>query len=145
MASFMDLSPEIRNIIYYYTENLVLSSRSIVRLRAHSRTYYSHYSYEEATAKTVIFWGIPAVRASPRSSPRQPEITRVSRKLRAETLPIFYGANRFVFRLHWHEDDYSEEVCQVAWIVRWFAKIEAHVGLLRDLVYVHSVVLVWKS
>lgn len=63
---------------------------------------------------------------------RQPPLTRVSRQVRDETLPIFYGNHRFVCTLF---DPVEQEQMLLAWLEK-IGPISA--GLIRELYVVYS-------
>ena len=79
MVTFLELPAEIRNKIYNYHESL----------RRHCDLDPASTSREKVAADRV---------RKLQSSLLEPTITRTNRKIRKETLPIFYGANIFVIR-----------------------------------------------
>lgn len=88
---FLDLPPELRNLVYFCMESLN------ARL----------YEHEDADGLTVAdgansvwkgkwysYYDPPSLEDSDNIRPPvQPNITKVCRQMRRETLPIFYGAN----------------------------------------------------
>lgn len=48
--------------------------------------------------------------------PDQPNLTRVSRRVRSETLPIFYGTNIFRFAVYYQDDFAMADEYAIAWL-----------------------------
>ncbi|KAM0721153.1 hypothetical protein Q7P37_003440 [Cladosporium fusiforme] len=95
----LELPAEIRELIFTFA---VVPERPIVTFRLDR---FQKESYEEAS---------------------QPPITRVSRQLRREALPLFYGCNEFIVHT---EDDKSEDA------QRWFRHSQPHLPKLCHLMF----------
>jgi hypothetical protein len=94
MTGFLDLPPELRNRIYFYTESLVPRSTTDASVRKDGGNYVVykrmiHAAYLPVQEKNSYFPPFP---------PIQPNITRTSHQIRHETLRIFYGCNGFVIK-----------------------------------------------
>lgn len=139
--SFLDLPAELRNQIYSYMESLHAdlckdppTTYRRRRIADGGNTTCSDGAWWAHYAPTSLSGGI--------AFPTQPPITRVCRQIRNETLPIFYGANDFVF-LDSYCGDYTralarENKVQVetpfpAVLMRGLGRIRGHLHLVRKL------------
>jgi len=61
----------------------------------------------------------------------------VCRQLRAETLPIFYGANRFRVELS-VTDDLVRAAAIMGRVERWMRAVELHHRLFKEVVVAHG-------
>ena len=104
LARILSMPAEIRGLIFEY----VVTSEVVVTYRLDS---YSKDSYTEAT---------------------QPALTRVSRQIRAESLPLFYECNEFVLHTELQKANdsrrwlqcnefYLPRVCRISFWVRYFS------------------------
>lgn len=128
MTGFLDLPPEIRNEIYFHTESLIAS--------LNEETTISVVDYPDEV--NMVRWGkwcrrYEPVRYRPNRFITQPSITRVSKAVREETLPIFYGANAFIVTdLYWPEADGIQTPFPKI-ILEWLDRIRAHLPLMTDV------------
>ena len=135
-SRFLDLPPEIRNRIYFYTESLIatLSDHKQPRNQQEERladggncvlrgNWYCRYCPIHDTSRLEDH--IPF--------PRPPRITRVCRQIREETLPIFFGANDFVVEdWHWWKDD-GVQTSFPKILLRWLTSIRHHLHLMTSV------------
>lgn len=117
--------------MYFFMESLnpaesIHGDRGLRRLRAVDGGNHTVYRC----------WGVDYVISGDGNAditlPVQPSITSVCRQIRAETLPIFYGSNRFLLFdriLFWkHGKDPFPKV-----LTTWFAMIRQHLSLMSDV------------
>ena len=101
MTNFLDLPPEIRNRIYFYTGSLVptlvFKEPQCISVVDGGNCMYRRHILSGYYPRMWPSWA----REAAAQFPVQPNVTRTCRQIRAETLPIFYGANQFLIA---HED-----------------------------------------
>ena len=134
MTGFLDLPPEIRNRIYFFCESLNPNMASFVTIPRYSikqnidgnhakgAKWYAHYDPDnwQKNNNTSEF-------------PVQPNVARVCRTIRNETLPVFYGASSFEIRdLCWPEIE-GVQMPFPKFVSRWLMRIKPHISLIRDL------------
>jgi dihydrodipicolinate reductase len=105
MTGFLDLPPEVRNQIYFHCESLVASRTGAYhkspRRNAdgnHIRTarWYAQYDPNNPAKSADLTIDFS----------NQPNITKVCRTIRNETLPIVYGASGFeILDLYWYRQE----------------------------------------
>ena len=138
MTSFLDLPPEVRNRIYYYTTALVPALFAVAASAGND--------YPLVIKGSLIYVLNPqdlgnddddddddgAVEHTeyepPLFFPRQPDVTRSCRQVRKETLPIFYGANPIILTVpQQHCDTFFKRA------VTWFLRVQRHIPLMKDI------------
>lgn len=145
MPGFLDLPPELRNAIYFYTQSLVPTQHALPWTPlgiAYRQVADGGNEVEDGKILGRYNPAPPSVMAEfPRGGhdirhiafPTQPSITQVNRQIRAETLPIFYGANRFEI-LDWYGPRISGiKTTFLTLLLRWLRAIEAHIPLFKEL------------
>lgn len=136
--SFLDLPAELRNQVSSYMESLhadlckttpaVPFRKRVVDCGNTTRddgAWWAHYAPAYRISSGIDF-------------PAQPPITRVCRQIRNDTIPIFYGANDFVFMDsywwgHWNSRHVRVETPFPAVLMRCLGKIRRHLHLIRKL------------
>lgn len=95
MVTFLDLPPEIRNRVYFYTDELfarVVGSYERACWSITNATIFKTYMHDPHRIHSN---GCNSHLRNGFDFPPQPAISRTCRKVRAETLAIFYGSNSF--------------------------------------------------
>lgn len=95
--SFMSLSPELRNYIYELTAMPANAGDGGVNGELAICVQRGMVEVDEVGSKRYMLHGFDT------DWMKQPAITRVSRQVRAEALPMYYGANTFVAYKGVHE------------------------------------------
>lgn len=102
MVIFLDLPAEVRNRVYFDTESLVPTLFEPTYNEVHGGPEDADGGYEMISGRISCRYSITSKRLSGKrlipsnTFPAQPIITKASREVRIEPLPIFYGANAFV-------------------------------------------------
>ena len=133
MTNFLDLPPEIRNRIYFYTESLV---PTLVFERPQSA---SDIDGDNCVYRGQILSGYyPRIQPSWAREPAfqfpvQPNVMRTCRQIRAETLPIFYGANQFRITdlYEFYYGGLRSPFPQV--LLDWLYCIKPHISLITNM------------
>lgn len=145
MPGFLDLPPELRNAIYSYTESLLPTQHALTATtRYRSRTFLADGGneihndritgrYIPADPTWFAEWARFGVHFNPTVFPIQPSITQVCRQNREETLPMFYGGNKFEFVDVAVHELYGIKTPFLALLLRWLRAIQAHVPLFEEL------------
>ena len=136
MTGFLDLPPEIRNRIYFFTESLIAT-------HSDHKEPAGDEDARLADGGNCVFRGRWFCRYSPIHDtsrlddhipfPRPPKITRVCRQIREETLPIFYGANGFdIEDWYWWEEEGVQTPFPKS-LLRWLTSIRHYLHLMTSV------------
>ena len=131
---FLDLPPEIRNRIYFFTDSLIATLSD----HKQSRKYEP---VSEADGGNCVFREQWFCRYCPISDlwclgghipfPSQPNITRVCCQIREETLPVFYGANGFIIEdWYWEGEGVQTHFPKI--LLGWLTSIRHHLHLMTS-------------
>ena len=133
MTGFLELPPEIRNGIYFFFESLNPSMASFTCVpdldvqqntdgnHATEAKWYAHYDPNDWRKEDCT-----------REFPVQPNVTKVCRTIRNETLPIFYGVSSFeIWDLYWPKEE-GVEMPFPKFVSRWLMRVDPHISLIRD-------------
>lgn len=123
MPSLLDLPAELQNAIYH--EVLVCSNP----IRLEPRHSFGHDQFTESLKESTYTYLCES---------KHRALTQTSRQLRAETLPIFYGANRFCFHIDYVDCKWDKEpdIVQDREGVRWVTTLpETAIAHMRQLLY----------
>ena len=130
MKTFLDLPPEIRNRIYFFIESLVVPQpkpgSGLEELDGGINVYQGKIFAWYSPTETGIDY-------PPVHFPRQPNITKICRQMREETLPIFYGVNRFVVMdLYEYQSDGLQPTFPT---ILWEAlnNVKSHISLMKHV------------
>lgn len=99
MTTFLDLPPEIRNRVYFFTIELYAEDEVDSDLRASFGMVNSTLfgaSYEPGQYRSSKGLAFSRCVKDHVDFPTQPTVSKTSRKIREETLAIFYGGNSFL-------------------------------------------------
>lgn len=133
MTGLLDLPPEIRNCIWFFVESLVPT-----HFNNDQDSLLQQVEGENSISQgKILAWYNPNFWIQTRNQEAattfhffQPNITRVNKQIRSETLSIFYGANTFVFL----GSNYPSNRLHVPWpkvLWMWLRSFKMHVPLMR--------------
>lgn len=128
---FLDLPPELRNRIYFYSESVVGTYAKAQKAQGFDN------NLDGGNRMIQGAWFVsynPAFSAehSTFRFPTQPNLAQVCRQLRAETLPVFYGSTGFlVFDLYTYRWTGLHGPF-VAVLVDWLKRIKPYLDLMTQ-------------
>lgn len=133
MAGLLDLPPELHNRIWFFIESLVPAHFNNDQAPLLSQVEDGNHIFQGK----IFAWYNPHVQIQMRNQKAsttthffQPNITKVSKQTRSETLPIFYGTNTFLIAdLYNQLDGFYTPFPKILW--SWLRRIKVHVPLIR--------------